>query len=98
MQFYYFVFLFTLASTAGGKDLGVVVGIEIEQRPNLLCFCLSLWFGLLCLTTSVWHLQFHAQSAMKAKGHNFSFFLHLLYLKTDILLKTIDKTHRAIQM
>lgn len=64
------IFHFTLASTTGGKDLGFVVGIKITQRPNLSISC---WFGLLCfcffsLALLVWHVQFHVQSAMEAKG------------------------------
>lgn len=47
------VFSFMLAATTGGKDLGVVVSVEIRQRPRLPFFPPSLssfLSGLLCLT------------------------------------------------
>lgn len=64
---------YTLATTTGGKDLGLVIGIEIAQRPNAFFSLLSCWFGLLCFcffffTMLVRHTQFHLQSAMEAKG------------------------------
>lgn len=62
---------FTLASTTGGKDLGLPIGIELKRRPALWLF--NLLCGLLCFCFSslivlVWHTQSHIQSAMEAKG------------------------------
>ena len=68
------IFHFTLASTTGGKDLGLVVGIYITRRPKMSFFSfISRWFGLLSfsfffLLHMVWHTRFHLQSAMEAEG------------------------------
>ena len=70
------IFHFTLASTTGGKDLGLVVGIYKTRRPKMsfFSFLISRWFGLLSfslfffLLHTVWHTRFHLQSAMEAEG------------------------------
>lgn len=42
------IFHFTLASTTGGKDLGLVVGIYITRRPKMFFFSLLSLVGLGC--------------------------------------------------
>lgn len=67
------IFHFTLASTTGGKDLGLQNITETKYIfPPLLS--ISCWFGLLCFclffTVLVRHMHVPLQSAMEEKGVN----------------------------
>lgn len=70
------VFPFMLAATTGGKKLGVVVSMEIRQRPNLPFFLpivshfFSLWFAVfdnLTLTLTISHRLKNSQKSFKKK-------------------------------
>lgn len=64
---------FTLASTTGGKDLGLSRWYRVNAGPALSLTVFSLVWAAVCfcfyyLTVLVWHTQFHVQSAMEANG------------------------------